>query len=113
MRWLIGTDGISGPEYCKACKQGRNASTECNGCLRPELLPDVEPYAKLYSYSDTQWRTSGCMGLPVGLDYPAVKLVAKTLDIEWDDYTLDMVRAMEQETLSIHRQRASKKNGAP
>ncbi|MDY6980540.1 MAG: DUF1799 domain-containing protein [Pseudomonadota bacterium] len=107
MRWLHGAEDAAGsPDYCRACKQTRNASTDCEGCTRPELLDEVEPYARLYSYCDTQWRYSTHM--PTGMDYTAVKATAETLGIDWNSETLDMIRLMEKESLAVIHDKAEK-----
>jgi len=49
----------------------------------------------------TQWRVG--MGGPVGLDYPAVWLVAETLGIEMHQANMWRIKALEKEALAHAR----------
>ena len=50
----------------------------------------------------TQWRAG--MGDPIGLDYPAVWLVAETMGVEMHEANLGRIRALEREALNSMRE---------
>lgn len=67
----------------------------------PELLPDNAPAWELWAAVQTQWRVG--MGGPIGLDYPAVWLVAETMGVEMHSANLGRIRALEREALNSMR----------
>lgn len=50
----------------------------------------------------TQWRAG--MAGPIGLDYPAVWLVAETMGVEIHEANLGRIRALEREALNHMRE---------
>jgi len=60
-------------------------------------MPENDDTWELWQSIATQWRAGG-MGL-VGLDYPAVALVAELLEIDFDSVMIKKIGAMEREVL--------------
>ena len=60
-------------------------------------MPENTEAWELWQAVSTQWRAGG-MGL-IGLDYPAVEMVAGKLDIEFDATTMKKIAAIEREVL--------------
>jgi len=60
------------------------------------------PAWALWAASQTQWRVG--VGGPIGLDYPAVWLVAESLGIEMHAANLSRIRALEREALNHMRE---------
>ena len=83
---------------CQAC-----INKDCPQCVNacPELLPENDEALELWRASGSQWRAGG-MGV-IGLDYPAVFLVADKLDIDVDHVMLHKIQAMEQAALLNQR----------
>jgi hypothetical protein len=63
----------------------------------PAIIPEASDAWDLWTMVQTQWRASG-FGL-IGLDYPAVRLVAEAMEIAWTGDLLSQIRAMESKTL--------------
>lgn len=53
------------------------------------------PVLRLFLAMATQWRHAGMAGLPVGLDYAALPVVAGALELVLDGALLRRLRAME------------------
>jgi hypothetical protein len=77
----------------------------CEGCpgwpedaAAPELWPGNADAWRLYCSCRSQWRV-GAVGA-VGLDYQACRMVAETLGVEWDAWTLRKLQALESEELN-------------
>ena len=86
-------------DYCeKTCKWNRKSDQPCERCPEPEILSENEPVLQLFSASTTQFR-QGFSG-PTGLDYPAVKLVADSLDQDFLTL-LPGIQVCEREYLNI------------
>lgn len=106
MRWTSGADGI-GPDYCKDCRKVRQASTECDKCPRPDILPENDTAIDWYRRCDTQWRVGG-MGSPIGLDYGGAKLAAELAGIRITPDDFSKLQVLETETLNVMRERHGK-----
>lgn len=78
---------------------------DCAACPSrcPDLLPENTPAWRLWTACQTQWRVGGAG--PVGLDYPAVWLVAESMGIEMHAANLGRIRALEREALNHLRER--------
>ena len=65
------------------------------------------PLFEVFVSAETQWRWSGGM-VPemVGLDYPAVVGLARTIGVPWNRQTLSLVIEMERVALKEFRARA-------
>ena len=63
----------------------------------PAIVPEAAEAWDLWTMVQTQWRASG-FGL-IGLDYPAVRLVAESVGILWTGDLLSQIRAMESKTM--------------
>jgi len=63
----------------------------------PEILPGAAGYWELWLAVQTQWRAAA-FGL-IGLDYAAVRMVAETMDMQWDDDTLHIMMTLENKEL--------------
>lgn len=98
VRWLHGADG-PGPDYCDACVKTRRASTPCDDCPRPGLLPGNERAVELYLMLLTQWRHKPMGGLQ-GLDFAAAAaLVRETAPRKRRRRLLEQLKIMEVATL--------------
>ena len=67
-----------------------------------EIWPENETAVSLFERVQTQWRVG--MAGPTGLDYPGVEVVMRLLAPEEPLDTLDRVRVMEHEALSVFRE---------
>jgi hypothetical protein len=56
----------------------------------------------------TQWRHAGADGVPVGLEYAAVPVVAQALDVPADGDLLARLRVLEGEALRVMRVEAER-----
>lgn len=99
MRWLSGADG-PGPDYCTSCKKVRQSSTECEGCNRPELLPENDIAVAWFRLCDTQWRVGG-MGSLTGLDYAGAQRAAEMAGLEVTADDFHGLQVLERETLKV------------
>lgn len=79
---------------------------DCTGCPQaaPPLLAENVPVLELFARCCTQWRTSG-FGV-TGLDYPALYLVAQTLNVPVTRTLLDKIRRLERAELARMNERA-------
>lgn len=57
----------------------------------------------------TQWRHAGAGGEPIGLDYPAIPVVAQLLCVAADADLLARLRVLEGEALRILREDAARR----
>ena len=92
--------------YCQACIKASKQSVtalDCEACPGrcPELSQDNEPAWSIWATIQTQWRFG--MSGPVGLDYPAVWLVAESMGVEMHAANLGRIRALEREALEHMR----------
>lgn len=65
---------------------------------------------RVFLNADTQWRTAGLSGVPIGLDYVALHLASQALGVAWTGRLLDKLRVLEAEALRAlaeRRERAS------
>lgn len=76
----------------------------CSSCTGrcPDLLPENAPAWGLWAAVQTQWRVG--MAGAIGLDYPAVWLVAGTMGVEMHEANLGRIRALEREALTRMRE---------
>jgi hypothetical protein len=104
---------------CKACRFiGKQKYKEdvCgltgNTCLKWKQGGDftLSPYGKevymLWNAVQSQWRV-GFSG-PTGLDYTAVKVIADTLGIDWDEQLLKHIQSLEGATLKYFAEQTKK-----
>jgi hypothetical protein len=91
-------------EYCRACHDLEDTDqTECEDCecRCPELWEENKEAWKLWCAVKTQWRLgitgmNGMMSpLPIGLDYPSVYTVARTLDMDMTPALLHKLQTLE------------------
>ncbi|MEI6158371.1 MAG: DUF1799 domain-containing protein [Roseococcus sp.] len=59
----------------------------------------------------TQWRHAGADGVPVGVDYLAVRVVAELLGVPADADLLARLRVLEGEALRVMREEAERERG--
>jgi hypothetical protein len=89
-----------GPEYCYHCKRTRGRQERCDGCLEPEILPEVEPAISLYLAVQSQWRYSG-MGQATGLDYAGVEAAMRLMGIPSDPELFGLLQVAERAVLDV------------
>ena len=100
-RWYLEAraEGQVNETYCTGyCTNDKSSLGYCDGCPKPVLLPDTMGPLSVMISSVTQLRTTAT-GI-LGFDYPAVKLVAESLGVEWD---LRLVQAAESVLLDVSR----------
>lgn len=92
-------------EYCEACRATLRA--DCARCeFRPiELAPHDWVTWQVWCRANTQWRTSAA-GI-LGLDYPAVRLVAESLGFDWTPGLLRGLQDLEDDFLAELNDHAS------
>lgn len=83
--------------------QAANASTAPIG-----VFPTNWAALRVFLSLATQWRRAGADGAPVGLDYPAVPVVAQLLGVPADADLLARLRVMEAAALSVMRAEAER-----
>jgi hypothetical protein len=85
-------------EYCEACRATIHA--DCSQCeFRPlDLAPHDAVVWTVWCAAGTQWR-SGPGGI-LGLDYPAVRLVAEALGFDWTPGLLRGLQLLEDDFLA-------------
>jgi hypothetical protein len=86
------------PKEIQAAWQAKleaQAPSEC------EVLPECWDAVLLFARCATQWRTAGMSGIRTGLDYPAVRLVARAMGVAWSEALLADVQVMEFEALAV------------
>lgn len=102
-------------QTCNACQETETwTESKCETCERrkPDLLESNEDAWELWEAVQTQWRASA-FGL-IGLDYPAVFLVAQALGIKVTESVMDKIRLAEAEVLKQQSEEMKKievKNG--
>lgn len=106
MRWLYADNG---PAYCAACKATRRASTECDECTRPEILPECVDAVMLFRAARTQWRRDAD-GALLGLEYPGVESAARAMGVEWSRDVFAQVSVLEAEALAISGEKRNPTN---
>lgn len=79
-----------------------NPTLSCATCAdrRPDIWANNRDVWLLWAKVHTQWRIAGMDGVPIGLDYNAVKIVAETLDIVITPANLTKLQALENATLT-------------
>lgn len=103
-KWVVDPSGL---KYCEAAC-GSYGGGDCEKCENraPRLLSrNIEAW-KLWSYACTQWRTS--MAGIVGIDYTAVKTIAKALNIKMDTVMISKIHALESYELGRMAEEAKK-----
>lgn len=103
MRWLAGADG-PGPDYCKDCMKLRLASTHCDECPRPGLLPENETAVAWYNRCATQGRFDAG-GRLCGIDYVGAESAARLAGLDVTPEDFDKLQILEGETLNIRNER--------
>jgi len=68
-------------EVCREMKKKHNQKPDCDNCL-PKLFPENEDAIAVYSQVRNQAIYVGMDGIPVDLDYRAVKVVMDMYGIE-------------------------------
>jgi hypothetical protein len=63
------------------------------------------PAVRVFLAADTQWRTAGMGGQPIGLDYVALHLAARALGVRWHARLLARLRVLEAEALAAMAER--------
>lgn len=63
------------------------------------------PAVRVFLAADTQWRTAGMSGQPIGLDYVALHLAARALGVRWTARLLWRLRVIEAEALAALAER--------
>lgn len=66
-----------------------------------EILPENAEAVRVFLAMSTQWMRAGIAGVPTGLVYAALPIVAGVLDIAVDDDLLGRVQIMEAEALQV------------
>lgn len=77
--------------------------------IAPEVIPPVEEAWDLFKATVTQWRVGMSR---TGLDYPAVKMVAETLDMEWNESLFCKIKFLELLYLKHSNQEQEKASGS-
>lgn len=74
------------------------------------MLPENRPAVTLYLAAQTQWRyaSTGMGAVRVGLDYPAVDVVAKTIGLDDNIDAFYGLQEIERELLKIDAERAKR-----
>ncbi|WP_291299289.1 DUF1799 domain-containing protein [Elioraea sp.] len=65
-----------------------------------EVFPDNWQAVTVFVRMGTQWRRAGFKGIPTGLDYAAMPVVADASGIVLTEILLDQVRHLEREALA-------------
>lgn len=76
----------------------QEAMEEWRSASRPQPVPIMEaawPALSLFLACDSQWRLAGMEGMPVGLDYAAVGVVARARRVKLTAQLLDDLRVIE------------------
>jgi len=68
-------------------------------------MPDNADVWRLWARVRRQWRHNGFSA--IGLDLPAVYMVAGTLGVEMTEQVLDLLLALEDETLLMDREQTA------
>jgi len=101
---LPSVDGEQTEHYCVSnCQRSHDPETQkppCVKCPRPVLYSVNVDAFDLFEACSTQFRV-GFSGV-TGLDYVAVKLVAKTLKIKFTESIFFKIRVMEKAWLDIN-----------
>lgn len=98
-------------EYCISCRQAK-LDTDCQTCeyKQPQIMEENRQAWRLWNAVKTQWRTG--VGGIVGLDYTALKMVAKMLDIKMNPCMLIKISELERITMEeFSRRMEVNKNG--
>lgn len=64
-----------------------------------EILPEIWPAVGLFAASATQWRRAGMSGIPTGLDYAGVAIVARAQGVALEDALFEDLQLMEAAAL--------------
>jgi hypothetical protein len=101
VRWLLpSVDDEPTEHYCvNSCQPARAKKTPCQACPRPVLYSVNREAFELFTASLTQLRVG--MGGVVGLDYVAVEVVAKSLNISLSESVFSKIRIMENTYLDV------------
>lgn len=75
------------------------------------MAPENWPAVRTFLAADTQWRTAGLSGVPIGLDYVALHLAARALGYRWSARLLARLRVLEAEALAALAQRRERERG--
>ena len=87
-----------GPGYCRACMGRRDSEEPCADCPEPALFVRNAALAQLLLACSTQWRV-GATGMPTGLDYQGVEIVARRYAIELPPEEFARFQHLEREYL--------------
>jgi hypothetical protein len=94
---------VVGPELAKLgapeeWRQGWQARRQREAPESFEVLPENWDAVRLFARTATQWRLAGMSGVRTGLDYPAVRLVARALKLP---FALEDLQEMEAAALAF------------
>ncbi len=87
----------------------KHTGADCDECIRPRLLPENEPAARLYMDCQTQWRY-GPDGRPTGMDYTGVRsyMAAVRKDLKFTAADFQAMQVIEHSTLAGLREQRTK-----
>lgn len=74
---------------------------EVKESLPTAVWPENREVFEVFCGSATQWRTGGMDGHPTGLDYPAVRLVARAYRVAWTAAFFGDLQVMESAALKV------------
>lgn len=66
-----------------------------------EVFPENWQAVSVFVRMGTQWRRAGVKGIPTGLDYAALGVVARACRVRLSQALLDQVRTLEGEALRV------------
>lgn len=77
------------------------------------VWPDNRMVFTVFCLSATQWRTGGMDGHPTGLDYAAVRLIARTHRVAWTTEFLADLQVMESAALKVWAAKRRREGSQP